>query len=135
MILLDTSAIYALADRADPNHTRARRLFQQAIDNREPLLVHSYLLAEAAALLQHRLGLTIALRFLKEATAFQSHWITAHDHREAVDLLARRGKRGLSLVDCASFVVMRRSGVEEAFAFDADFPQEGFRLYGDEPLP
>jgi len=60
VILLDTSAIYALADRADPNHTRARRLFQQVIDDRDTLVVHSYLLAEAAALLQHRLGLTIA---------------------------------------------------------------------------
>jgi len=135
VILLDTSAIYALADRADPNHTRAQSLFQQAIDNREVLLVHSYILAEAAALLQHRLGLSIALRFLREATAFQSHWITSQDHREAAELLARRGKRGLGLVDCTSFVVMRRSGVEEAFAFDADFLREGFRLYGGEPPP
>lgn len=135
MILLDTSAIYALADQADPNHTQAQSLFQQAIDNRETLLVHSYLLAESSALLQHRLGLTIALRFLREATAFQSHWITSQDHREAVELLAHRGKRGLSLVDCASFVVMRRLGVERAFAFDADFLREGFRLYGDESPP
>ncbi len=81
------------------------------------------------------MGLGIALRFLREAAAFRSHWITARDHREAVELLARRGKRGLSLVDCASFVVMRRLGVEEALAFDPDFPREGFTLYGDEPLP
>lgn len=135
MILLDTSAIYALADQADANHARAQSLFEQAIDNRETLLVHSYLLAEAAALLQHRLGLSVALRFLREATAFQSHWITSQDHREAVELLARRGKRGLSLVDCTSFVVMRRLGVERAFAFDADFLREGFTLYGGEPLP
>lgn len=93
------------------------------------------LLAEAAALLQHRLGLSVALRFLREATAFQSHWITSQDHREAVELLARRGKRGLSLVDCTSFVVMRRLGVERAFAFDADFLREGFTLYGGEPPP
>jgi len=43
--------------------------------------------------------------------------------------LEERNRRGLSLVDCASFVVMRRYGIEEAFAFDEDFEKEGFRLY------
>ena len=27
------------------------------------------------------------------------------------------------------------TSLREALAFDADLPQEGFRLYGDEPLP
>jgi predicted nucleic acid-binding protein len=52
-----------------------------------------------------------------------------------VELLASRGKRGLSLVDCTSFVLMRRLGVETALAFDEDFRGEGFRVYGDETLP
>jgi predicted nucleic acid-binding protein len=34
----------------------------------------------------------------------------------------------LSLVDCASFEVMRRAGLREAFAFDAHFAASGFGL-------
>lgn len=129
MILLDTSAIYALADRADPNHKDARRLFRQALEASEDLLVHSYILIESAALIQNRLGLDQALRFLQESERFSVHWVTPVDHREGVDLLRKRGRRKLSLVDCVSFVVMRRLGVKRALAFDPDFEREGFRLY------
>lgn len=129
MMLLDTSAIYALADRSDPNHARAVALFRQTLGSQEELLVHSYILVEAAALLQRRLGLEPALRFLEEAGSFLVHWVTAREHRQAVELLRERGRRGLSLVDCASFVIMRRYQVATALAFDPDFQQEGFALY------
>lgn len=130
MIFLDTSAIYALADEADPNHKRAKRLFQHALEAGEDLLVHSYILVESAALIQSRLGLAQALRFLQESESFAVHWVTPADHRRGVDLLSKRSRRKLSLVDCVSFVVMQRLGVKRALAFDPDFEREGFRLYG-----
>ncbi|MBI2917109.1 MAG: PIN domain-containing protein [Chloroflexi bacterium] len=64
MIFLDTSAIYALADKSDPNHSRAAEYFRKVLETDEEVLVHSYVLGEAAALLQRRLGLDTALRFL-----------------------------------------------------------------------
>ena len=129
MILLDTSAIYALADEGDSNHHRAVDLFQHALETSEDILVHSYVLVEAAALLQRRLSLDSSLRFLRDSDAFQIHWIETRDHKEAIALLEERGRRGLSLVDCASFVVMRRYNVQKALAFDPDFEGEGFALY------
>ena len=44
-------------------------------------------------------------------------------------MLGQRGRRGLSLVDCMSFIVMRKLEVRQAFAFDADFEREGFEMY------
>lgn len=129
MIFLDTSAIYALADEADPNHARAVELFRRALDLDGDILVHNYILVEAAALLQSRLGLRSALQFLRDGEGFQVHWVSPDDHRRAAALLAERGRRGLSLVDCASFVVMREHGLREALAFDLDFEGEGFTLY------
>lgn len=38
----------------------------------------------------------------------------------------QRKKRKLSLVDCVSFLTMRRRGIDEAFAYDPDFEDEGF---------
>ncbi|MBI4199423.1 MAG: type II toxin-antitoxin system VapC family toxin [Chloroflexi bacterium] len=130
MIFLDTSAIYAMADRADPHHHRAVELFRHALEAGEDVLVHSYILIEAAALLQSRLSLASALRFLREASAFHLHWIGPHEHQQAVTLLEQRRRRDLSLVDCASFGVMQEYKVEKAIAFDPDFEREGFTLYG-----
>ncbi len=129
MILLDTSAIYALADPTDLNHDRALDLFGRALQGGETFLVHSYVLVEAAALLQRRLGLASAFRFLDQANDMEIRWIAGEDHLRAVELLRERGRRGLSLVDCTSFVVMRRYGVVSALAFDSDFEAEGFSLY------
>ena len=79
--------------------------------------------------MQSRLGLTAALAFLESLDQFTVHWIDPADHEEAVELLSARNRRGLSLVDCASFVVMRRYGLTHGLFFDADFEREGFQLY------
>ncbi len=129
MIFLDTSAIYALADRNDLNHDAALDRFRHALESQEEFLVHNAILVEAAALLQRRLGLESALKFLGDSNKFVIHWITARDHGQAVELLKDRGRRGLSLVDCTSFTVMRHYQVTQVLAFDADFQQEGFDLY------
>ena len=131
MILVDTSAVYALADAGDPNHASATDLFEVALAADEELLVHSYLVSEAANLLRHRMGSAAALAFLDGLDTYRVHWIAQQEHDEAVALFRERGRRRLSLVDCASFVVMRLHGVSEGLFFDADFPREGFRLYGD----
>lgn len=132
MILLDTSAVYALADRADPNHERARVSFERALGDDEKFLLHSYVIVESAALLQGRLGLQAALAFLGDVKAtgsFERVWIDEAVHDRALARLARLGKRGVSLVDCTSFVLMESRGVREALAFDRDFEDQGFALY------
>ncbi len=134
MIFLDTSAIYALADEADPNHKRAKTLFAQAL--KEDILIHNYVLAESAALLQNRLGLSQALQFLKESENFYIHFVTRQDHKKGIELLGRRGRRALSLVDCVSFIIMRRHRVKRVLAFDPDLtirtyfkPNDGERYF------
>lgn len=129
MIFLDTSAIYALADRGDPNHGEALIAFRRLLEDGEDVLLHNYILVESAALLQRRLGLDSALRFLQDSRGFQIHWVSSVDHEEASRLLDERGKRDLSLVDCASFIIMRHYQVNRVLAFDVDFEREGFVTY------
>jgi predicted nucleic acid-binding protein len=129
MILLDTSAIYALADKADPNHTTAYRKFEDVLKSGESFLVHNYILLESAALLQARLGLQSALLFLKDAESFEMEWIDQDLHEGAAKELGRIRKRGISLVDCTSFLVMRRKGIKKVLAFDPDFQDQGFTMY------
>lgn len=129
MIFLDTSAIYALADKADPNHITAYKKFDLASKSGERFLLHNYVLVESAALLHARLGLQSALLFLDDVHAFEVEWVDLELHEEAVKELKRIGKRGVSLVDCTSFIVMRRRGIDKAFAFDPDFRDRGFTIY------
>jgi predicted nucleic acid-binding protein len=129
MIFLDTSAIYALADKADPNHADARKKFDLALKAGEIFLLHNYVLVESATLLQARLGLQSARAFLRDARAFDMEWVDSALHEEALKELEKIGKGGISLVDCASFVVMRRRGVKKILAFDADFRDQGFTIY------
>jgi predicted nucleic acid-binding protein len=49
-------------------------------------------------------------------------------HNVGLDLLLERGKQPLSLVDAVSFVTMRHRSLDQAFAFDPHFEQEGFSL-------
>ena len=129
MIFLDTSAIYALADKADPNHSDACRKFDLALKAGEMFLLHSYVLVESATLLQARLGHPSALAFLKDAKAFDMEWVDSALQQEALQELEKIGKRGISFVDCMSFVVMRRRGIKKIFAFDTDFQDQGFTIY------
>jgi predicted nucleic acid-binding protein len=129
MIFLDTSAIYALADKADANHANAYKKFDLALKAGESFLLHNYVLLESAVLLQSRLGLQSALAFLKDARAFDTEWVDLALHQEALNEFEKNEKRGISLVDCISFVVMRRRGVKKILAFDTDFQEQGFTIY------
>lgn len=130
MIFLDTSAIYALADRADANHGRAKARFAGLIRADETFLTHSYVLVEAMVLIQHRLGLAATLAFARDAEAFEVEWVDGRLHKEAVAQLIAHGRRRVSVVDEVSFLVMRTRGVRTAFAFDRDFAAEGFDVVG-----
>jgi len=130
MIFLDTSAIYAMADQADPYHEVARERFGKIIDAGEEILTHNYILVESMALLQSRLGLPAALRLARDVRAFAVEWVDQFTHEEAVRLLARRGSRNVSLVDQVSFLIMQRRRVQVAMAFDPDFAKAGYQIFG-----
>ena len=131
MIFVDTSAIYALADSADPNHQAAVRRLQQILDQGEEMLTHNYVLLESIALLQARLGLAQAARFANDSTNFIIEWIDKSLHLTGIRQLQKSGKRRISLVDHISFLVMRRRHMRVAFAFDPDFESEGFQLFAE----
>ena len=128
MIFVDTSAICALASVRDSRHREARRSFDALLRTGRPLVTHSYILSESMALLHHRLGRDVALTFALEARGFDVEWVDEPLHRAAVDAL-RAAPAAAGLVDQVSFLVMRRRGIDDAFAFDEVFARAGFRLY------
>ena len=91
-------------------------------------MTHNYVLVEAMALVQSRLGLEAAVRLAEDCWAFRVEWVDEATHEEAIRRLARSAKRRVSLVDQVSFLVMRRRGVRVALAFDSDFEEVGFQI-------
>lgn len=124
----DTSALYAVLDADDEFHGAAGEAWSSLLSSEEGTLVTTnYVLLEVFALAQARLGMA-AVRGLSDdlLPAIRTVWVTDEDHRAAVQALLAADRRGLSLVDCSSFVVMRRLGLEVVFTFDEDFRHQGF---------
>ena len=129
MILVDTAAFYALVDDRDPNHARAVATLDRLQAADEPLLTHEYVVVEATALIQRRLGLGALRRFVDDLLPLvEVAWVDETLHVEAREALLAAGRRNVSLVDWTSFLVMRRHGVRRAFTFDPDFGVEGFEV-------
>ncbi len=125
-VFVDTSAVLALLNPADEMHPDARRAFEHLRSRRAGLVTTSYVLVEAYALLARRMGLGAVRAFRSDlAPLLEIAWIDASTHEDALDLLLDRRRRGLSLVDAASFVVMRQRRLGEAFTFDRHFEEEG----------
>jgi predicted nucleic acid-binding protein len=130
-VLADTSALFALLVATDDNHARAARAFERLAEGKVPLVTTNYVLVESYALLARRVGIAAVRRFRASMQPLLDVlWIDAATHEAALDLMLERPRSRISLVDAASFVVMRASGIDEAFAFDRHFRTAGFRLVG-----
>jgi len=129
-VFLDTSAVFAFLDGGDENHPAAAAAWQTLESRKERLVTHDYVLLEAAALLQRRLGNGAVRDFLEGIVPLLSIvWIDEELFRAAAAALLTANNRRLSLVDCASFEVMRRTGVRTFFAFDSHFADLGFEPF------
>jgi len=126
-VFADTSALYAVLDADDDFHAPASDAWKTLLADGAALVTSNYVLVETYALVQSRLGME-ATRALADhlLPVVRTMGITAEDHDGAVQSLLAADRRDLSLVDCSSFLLMRRLGLREAFTFDDDFRAQGF---------
>jgi predicted nucleic acid-binding protein len=130
-IFVDTSAIYALLADDDESHAAAAATFG-VLGESEELVTHGYVVSEAAALVQRRLG-PVALRTLlaEVLEIIDVVMVDRATHDAAVASLLASIDRRISLVDWTSFVFMRARGIVDAIAYDRDFAAQGFRILAD----
>ena len=126
---VDTSAFYALLDRGDENHPSAKRAWTQMLNTGEPSVTSNYVLVETFALFQNRLGVAAVRGFQEDLIPIlHVEFVSPEQHRSGVAALLAADRRGLSLVDCVSFEVMRSSGIKSVFSFDSHFKEQGFAV-------
>ncbi|MHB1505852.1 MAG: type II toxin-antitoxin system VapC family toxin [Sulfobacillus sp.] len=126
---VDTSGILTLLNRSEGNHAAASTIWEALVDAGGALTTSSFVLVETYALLQRRFGLEAVQTFHEEILPLLDvHWIDDATFTSAATALLVAGRRQLSLVDCVSFVLMRRLGIDTAFAWDLHFEEQGFHL-------
>ena len=126
MIFVDTSALYALLDETDPRHEDAASTLKAV--EAAGAGTSNYVAVESAALVERRLGRRATMVLFDLLSPMEIVWVDEPFHRAATAAFLQRGADGPSLVDCASFEVMRLRGIDTAFAFDRHFADAGFEL-------
>jgi len=129
-VFVDTSGILSVLDADDAGHGATFPSWRTAIEEGEGLVSTNYVTVETAALVQRRLGMEAMRTFVDEILPMiDTVWVTEADHHAGLSALLAAGRRRLSLVDCVSFVVMRRLGIRDYLGLDTHFAEQGFRQY------
>ena len=136
-LFIDTSGWAAFLVRSEPFHDKATFLLDQARRNQRPIVTTNYVLTELVALLTSpmRVPRREQVRIL-ETLRFASwiHILHIDPEQDAASwrLLGSHHDKKWSLVDCASFIVMRERSIASALTNDRHFEQAGFiRLLKD----
>ncbi|NVM20380.1 MAG: hypothetical protein HWN68_01185 [Desulfobacterales bacterium] len=98
------------------------------------MLTSNYVLVETDTRIRYDDGHAKPIKFhslIQEAInvgRLHLEWVTPRIHHKAWDIFEDYPDQVFSFVDCTSFVIARRAGVKETFAFDQHFNTMGFIL-------
>ena len=121
-MIVDTGAWYAVADASDRHHLAARRFYLEQSPHGS-FVTTDLIVAETWALVSGHLGRAATLTFwaaLRD-TRTPSVTLDAVDLESAWHIIQTFPDQTFSFVDCTTFAVMQRLGIDEAFAFDSHF--------------
>jgi uncharacterized protein len=118
-LFVDSSIWYAAADDHDRSHARAAEILRLG----ERLLTTDHVLVETCLLLRHRINRSAAERFWEglRAGVASIEPVGSADLEAAWSISGAFPDQDFSLIDCTSFAVMQRLGIERAASFDSDF--------------
>ncbi|MBN1820734.1 MAG: PIN domain-containing protein [Prolixibacteraceae bacterium] len=126
-VFIDTSAFLALINADDKNHGHAKKIWEKILDEKTDIFVTNYVLIETFAVLQNRAGVDAVRSFEKDLSGVLNvFWVDEEIYREGLTRVFSANRKNLSLVDCVSFSVMNREGIENVFCFDKHFREQGF---------
>ena len=121
-MMVDTGAWYAVADRSDRHHLAGRRFYLEQAPLAS-LVTTDLIVAETWTLLSVHLGRAAALTFWETLRDTRTPIVTIDpvDLESAWHIVQAFPDQTFSFVDCTTFSVMQRLGIDEVFAFDQHF--------------
>lgn len=126
-VLVDTSAVYALVDRSDAQHAKARKRLRGLKKMRAEPVLTNFIVAECHALLLARVGHATARAWLA-TNIWPIERVSVEDEQQARSIIGEYVDKSFSYTDATTFALMKRLHMECAFAFDKHFAQYGFAV-------
>ena len=129
-MFVDSSGLYALADRRDSSHAQVRERVGKLLESGTGLVLTDYIVDEACTLAKVRAGSDAALRLLEiveRSRAIEMLWIGIEHFEAAKAFFRRHADHGYSFTDCTSFVLMHERRLRDALTTDRHFAEAGFR--------
>lgn len=130
-LFVDTSGWGNLVDSTQPYHAMAATIYRATRQQGQKIITTNYIITELVTVMTSPLRvprpqIIAFIESLKASPYVQVVHVDASLDEQAWQLLKSRQDKEWSLVDCASFVVMRQRGVGEALTTDHHFEQAGF---------
>lgn len=127
MVMVDTSAYFALTSPRDTNHGTAQLIARELAHQQWQLITTNFLLAEIHALLLNRINGVVAGRMLQsiEQGTTKVIRVTEADESRAREILTLYNDKDFTLTDATTFAIMVRLRIGSVFSFDKNFTQYG----------
>lgn len=130
-VFVDTSGWLAIVNKSDELHALALRIKRMLTENKVSLTTTDFVVIEAANSLSRtplrRLAIEL-VQFIRDSDDVEVERANPKVLDAAWDLYKSRTDKEWSLTDCASFVVMKRNEIQDAFTNDHHFEQAGFNI-------
>lgn len=129
MIFIDSSAFVSLVVEKESFHSKAIQWWEY--NKGKTLVTSNFVVAETLGWIRHRVGKSQAVTlgtFLFSTKGLIIEQIKLLDQQNAWKLFQETDGRGISMIDCMSFVLMKRLKIKEVFTFDRDFHTLGFKV-------
>ena len=125
---IDTSYIYALLNKKDKFHSAARTL-TGTFHPQDRFVISDTVILEACSLLAGTKARKHIVAFVNEIT-INKHYTILHTDadlfRRAFQLYEEYDDKEWSLVDCTSFLIMKKEKIRFALTADSHFEQFGY---------
>jgi predicted nucleic acid-binding protein len=130
-IFVDTAAWLALINKSDILHKKAKQIRDRLIRERRQFLLTDYVIVEIANALSRipfRKAAVQVISLIQSSRNISVVEIDKDIFIEAWNLYEERLDKEWSFTDCASFVVMKKLGLNDAFTSDHHFEQAGYNI-------
>jgi len=131
---VDTSWFKAYVDERDEHHQQARGVMDSLATKEltvKNLVTSDYVLDESITLIRLAHSHLKAAEFARttvNSRLVKILYVGEETFLESLDLFERSKDKEWSFTDCTSFILMKRTGLSQAFAFDPHFEQAGFHM-------